>query len=183
MRIGQGIDVHAFGPGDHVVLAGVHVPHDRGIVAHSDGDVVIHALCDALLGALALGDIGHHFPPTDARWKDMGSRHFLLHCAALMMEQGYALANADITIVCERPRVGPHVDAMRTNLAADMGCAVGDVSVKATTSETLGFTGRGEGIAAFAVVLLVRRRESTNVTVDDPDLRAMVSRLELDSES
>jgi 2-C-methyl-D-erythritol 2,4-cyclodiphosphate synthase len=183
MRIGQGIDVHAFGPGDHVVLAGVHVPHDRGVVAHSDGDVVIHALCDALLGALALGDIGHHFPPTDARWKDMGSRHFLLHCAALMMERGYALANADLTIVCERPRVGPHVDAMRTNLAADMGCAVADVSVKATTTETLGFTGRGEGIAAFAVVLLARRRDTASVSVDDPDLRAMVSRLELDSET
>jgi 2-C-methyl-D-erythritol 2,4-cyclodiphosphate synthase len=179
MRIGQGIDVHAFGPGDHVVLAGVAIPHDRGIVAHSDGDVLIHALCDAIFGALALGDIGHHFPPSDARWKDVSSRHFLLHCAALMIEHGYTLANADITIVCERPKIGPHAESMRRNLSIDLGCAIADVSVKATTSETLGFTGRGEGIAAFAVVLLQRRRESTLVSTDaDPELRALVSRLE-----
>ena len=100
MRIGQGIDVHAFGPGAHVVLGGVNIEHDRGLVAHSDGDVVIHALCDAILGALALGDIGHHFPPGDPRWKDVSSRHFLLHCAGLIVEQGYTLANADVTVVC-----------------------------------------------------------------------------------
>jgi len=178
MRIGQGIDVHAFGPGDHVVLAGVRVPHEHGLVAHSDGDVVIHALCDALLGALALGDIGHHFPPSDARWKDVGSRHFLLHCAALMVSRGYALANADVTIVCERPKIAPHIAAMRRNLAIDLGCPVGDVSVKATTSEQLGFTGRGEGIAAFAVVLLQRSRIAGGVTpAPDPDLETLVSRL------
>ena len=181
MRIGQGIDVHAFGPGDHVMLGGVRVPHDRGLVAHSDGDVVIHALCDAMLGALALGDIGQHFPPSDPRWKDVGSRHFLLHCAALMIEHGYALANADITIVCERPKIAPHVEAMRRNLATDLGCAIGDVSVKATTSENLGFTGRGEGIAAFALVLLQHQRASSTVAgAGKPDLHALVGRVELD---
>src|SRR5690606_24856081 len=133
-------------------------PHSHGLVAHSDGDVAIHALCDAVLGALALGDIGRHFPPDDVRWKDVSSRHLLLQCAALMIERGYAVANADVTVVCERPRLAPHVDAMRHNLAADLGCPVGDVSVKATTSERLGFTGRGEGIAAFAVVLLRRQQ-------------------------
>jgi 2-C-methyl-D-erythritol 2,4-cyclodiphosphate synthase len=184
MRIGQGIDVHAFGPGDHVVLAGVHIPHERGVVAHSDGDVVIHALCDALLGALALGDIGHHFPPSDPRWKDVNSRHFLLHCAALMIEREYALANADITVVCERPKLAPHVEAMRRNLSIDLGCAIGDVSVKATTSEKLGFTGRGEGVAAFAVVLLQRRRASAMVSNErDPELRELVSKLEPDTET
>jgi 2-C-methyl-D-erythritol 2,4-cyclodiphosphate synthase len=159
MRIGQGIDVHAFGPGDHVVLAGVSIPHDRGLIAHSDGDVVIHALCDALLGALAFGDIGQHFPPSDPHWKNADSRHFLLHCAALVAEHGYELANADITLICERPKIAPHADAMRRNLAIDLNCAVGDVSVKATTSEKLGFAGRGEGIAASAVVLLRRRAD------------------------
>ena len=184
MRIGQGIDVHAFGPGDHVVLAGVSIPHDFALVAHSDGDVVIHALCDALLGALALGDIGHHFPPSDARWKDANSRDLLLHCAALMIQREYMLANADITVVCERPKLAPHVEAMRRNLSIDLGCAIGDVSVKATTSETLGFTGRGEGIAAFAVVLLQRRRaESLVGNEHDPELRALVSRFEPDTET
>lgn len=154
MRIGQGYDVHAFGPGDHVVLGGVRVPHERGVVAHSDGDVVIHALCDAILGALALGDIGKHFPPSDERWRGADSRVFLRHCAALMRQRGYALGNADVTVVCERPKVGPHADRMRMLLAEDLGAGVGDVSVKATTSERLGFTGRGEGIAATAVVLL-----------------------------
>ena len=120
MRIGQGIDVHAFGPGDHVVLGGVNIPHDRGLVAHSDGDVVIHALCDAILGALALGDIGHHFPPHDPRWKDVSSRHFLLYCAGLIVEHSYVLANADVTVVCEQPRIAPHVETMRRNLATDL---------------------------------------------------------------
>jgi len=179
MRIGQGIDVHAFGPGDHVTLGGVRIAHERGLVAHSDGDVVIHALCDALLGALALGDIGHHFPPSDPRWRDVDSRHFLRHCAALVAERGFALANADVTVVCERPKVAPHVEAMRANLAADLGCAVGDVSVKATTSEKLGFTGRGEGIAAFAVALLQARPLRTRVaSADEPELRAFVQRVE-----
>jgi 2-C-methyl-D-erythritol 2,4-cyclodiphosphate synthase len=154
MRIGQGIDVHAFGPGDHVVVGGVRIAHTQGIVAHSDGDVAIHALCDAILGALALGDIGRHFPPSDDRWRGADSSVFLRHCAGLMRERGFALGNADISIVCEAPRIAPHAAAMRANLAAALGCDVGQVSVKATTSEKLGFTGRGEGIAAFAVVLL-----------------------------
>ncbi|HLU13358.1 MAG TPA: 2-C-methyl-D-erythritol 2,4-cyclodiphosphate synthase [Arenimonas sp.] len=155
-RIGQGYDVHAFGEGDHVVLGGVRIPHERGVLAHSDGDVVIHALCDAILGALALGDIGRHFPPSDPRWKDADSRMFLRHCAALASERGWTLGNADITVVCERPKIGPHAEAMRATLAADLGADTDAVSVKATTTEKLGFTGRGEGIAALAVVLLVR---------------------------
>ncbi len=183
MRIGQGIDVHTFGPGDHVMLGGVAVPHTHGLVAHSDGDVVIHALCDALLGALALGDIGVHFPPSDERWRGVSSRHFLLHCAGLVSEHGYALANADVTVVCERPKVSPHVEAMRRNLAIDLGCAIGDVSVKATTSEKLGFTGRGEGIAAFAVVLLQRARAGTTVAPQDPAVRELVAHAELDPRS
>ncbi len=156
LRIGQGFDVHAFGDGDHVMLGGVRIAHDRGVVAHSDGDVAIHALCDALLGALALGDIGTHFPPTDARWKDADSRDFLRHCALLVDQHGYTVSNADITVICERPKVGPHADAMRAAMAADLGIDIDQVSVKATTTETLGFTGRGEGIAAQAVALLVR---------------------------
>ncbi len=155
MRIGQGIDVHAFGPGDHIVIGGVRIAHARGIVAHSDGDVVIHALCDAILGALALGDIGQHFPPSDEHWRGVDSRVFLRHCATLLRERGYTIGNADISIVCEAPKIAPHAAAMRANLAADLGCEVSQVSVKATTSEKLGFTGRDEGIAAFAVVLLI----------------------------
>jgi 2-C-methyl-D-erythritol 2,4-cyclodiphosphate synthase len=156
IRIGQGFDVHAFGEGDHVVLGGVRVPHDRGVVAHSDGDVVIHALCDAVLGALALGDIGQHFPPSDVRWKDADSRAFLRHCLALAGERGWRMGNADITVICERPKVGPHAQAMRELLAQDLEVSVDEVSIKATTSEKLGFTGRNEGIAAMAVCLLVR---------------------------
>jgi 2-C-methyl-D-erythritol 2,4-cyclodiphosphate synthase len=154
-RIGQGIDVHAFGPGDHVVLGGVRITHTHGIVAHSDGDVVIHALCDGILGALALGDIGVHFPPSDARWKGADSRVFLRHCAQMMRDRGYRIGNADVTVVCERPKLAAHAAAMRENLATDLGAEVGQMSIKATTSERLGFTGRAEGIAAFAVVLLV----------------------------
>jgi 2-C-methyl-D-erythritol 2,4-cyclodiphosphate synthase len=156
VRIGHGFDVHAFGDGDHLMLGGVRVPHVRGVLAHSDGDVVIHALCDAILGALALGDIGRHFPPSDPRWKGADSRMFLRHCAALAREQGWRLGNADVTVVCERPKVGPHADAMRAHLAEDLGVAIDAISVKATTTETLGFTGRGEGIAAHAVCLLER---------------------------
>ena len=157
IRIGQGFDVHAFGEGDHVFLGGVRIPHDRGIVAHSDGDVAIHAVCDAMLGALALGDIGQHFPPSDPQWKDVDSRAFLRRCNALIGERGWRVGNADITVVCERPKVGPHALAMRELLASDLGIESNAVSVKATTSEKLGFTGRGEGIAAQAVVLLVQR--------------------------
>ena len=156
IRIGQGFDVHAFGEGDHVVLGGVRIAHERGVVAHSDGDVVIHALCDAMLGALALGDIGQHFPPSDPQWRGADSRAFLRHCNRLIGERGWRVGNVDATVVCERPKVGPHATAMRELLAADLGIAVDAVSIKATTSEKLGFTGRGEGIAAQAVVLLVR---------------------------
>lgn len=155
-RIGQGYDVHAFGDGDHVMLGGVRVPHACGVLAHSDGDVALHALCDAILGALALGDIGVHFPPTDARWKGADSRAFVRHCDALVRERGWRVGNCDITVVCERPKVGPHALAMREVIAADLGIDLDAVSVKATTSEKLGFTGRGEGIAAQAVCLLVR---------------------------
>jgi 2-C-methyl-D-erythritol 2,4-cyclodiphosphate synthase len=157
MRIGQGFDVHAFGEGDHVTLGGVRVPHRGGLVAHSDGDVVIHALCDAIFGALALGDIGQHFPPSDGRWRDADSRQFLRHAAMLMAQYGYALGNADITVICELPKVAPHALAMRENLAADLDSETGRISVKATTTEKLGFCGRGEGIAAQACVLLERR--------------------------
>lgn len=156
IRIGQGTDVHAFSAGDHLMLGGVRVPHDRGVEAHSDGDVVLHSLCDAMLGALALGDIGRHFPPSDPQWKGADSRSFLRHCNGLIGEKGWKVGNADITVICERPKVGPHADAMRALIAADLGVDADAVSVKATTSEKLGFTGRGEGIAAQAVVLLVR---------------------------
>ena len=156
IRIGQGYDVHAFGPGDHVVLGGVRVPHTQGIVAHSDGDVLIHSLCDAILGALALGDIGKHFPPSDPQWKGADSRRFLEHCVALAAERGWRIGNVDATVVGERPKVGPHAQAIRETLATDLGVDVDVVSVKATTTEKLGFTGREEGLAAMAVVLLER---------------------------
>ena len=156
MRIGQGFDVHAFGDGDHVMLGGVRVPHHRGVVAHSDGDVVIHALCDAIFGALALGDIGQHFPPSDARWREADSRQFLRHAAMLMAQHGYALGNADITVICELPKIGPHAQTMRENLAVDLDSEIGRLSIKATTTERLGFCGRQEGIAAQACVLLER---------------------------
>ncbi|MBN8214131.1 MAG: 2-C-methyl-D-erythritol 2,4-cyclodiphosphate synthase [Xanthomonadales bacterium] len=156
IRIGQGFDVHAFGEGDHVMLGGVRVPHAHGIVAHSDGDVVLHAVCDALLGALALGDIGKHFPPSDPRWKGADSRTFVRHCDHLIRHQGWMVGNIDVTVICERPKVGPHAEAMRRTIALDLGIDLDMVSVKATTTETLGFTGRGEGIAAQAVCLLIR---------------------------
>ena len=156
IRIGQGFDVHAFGEGDHVMLGGVRVAHERGIVAHSDGDVVLHALCDAMLGALALGDIGRHFPPSDPQWKGADSRAFVRHCDHLVRNLGWRVGNADITVICERPKVGPHAEDMRRVIALDLGIDIGDVSVKATTTERLGFTGRGEGIAAQAACLLVR---------------------------
>ena len=155
-RIGQGVEVHAFGPGDHVVLGGVRVPHSQGIVAHSDGDVLIHAICDAVLGALALGDIGRHFPPSDPQWKGADSRRFLVHCVGLAAERGWRIGNVDATVIGERPKVGPHAEAIRATLAADLGVDADAVSVKATTTERLGFTGRGEGLAAMAIVLLER---------------------------
>lgn len=153
-RIGTGYDVHAFGPGDFVTLGGVRIPHGRGIVAHSDGDVLIHALCDALLGALALGDIGTYFPPSDDRWKGADSRDLLRAVFGMLKARGWAVVNVDGVVVCERPKLSPHIEAMRANLAADLESDLDAVSVKATTSEKLGFTGREEGIAAQAVVLL-----------------------------
>ena len=157
MRIGSGFDVHRFGPGDHVVLGGVRIAHERGVVAHSDGVVVIHALCDALLGALALGDIGRWFPPSDPKWKGADSRVFLRAVLELLRERGYRVGNADVTVICERPRIAPHADAMRANLAADLELEPSDIGLKATTTEGLGYAGRGEGIAAQAVALLLRR--------------------------
>ncbi|MFC6635135.1 2-C-methyl-D-erythritol 2,4-cyclodiphosphate synthase [Microbulbifer taiwanensis] len=158
-RIGQGFDVHAFGSGDHVVLGGVKIPYERGLKAHSDGDVLLHALADALLGALALGDIGHHFPDTDASYAGADSRLLLRHVMGLIQERGYRLVNADCTLIAQAPRMAPHIESMRANIAADCGVDPGEISVKATTSEKLGFTGRGEGIAAQATVLLERAND------------------------
>jgi len=154
IRIGSGFDVHAFGPGDHVTLGGVRIAHTAGLLAHSDGDVLLHALCDALLGALALGDIGKHFPPSDDRWKGADSRHLLRSVRSMLDERGWRVGNVDATLICERPRIGPHVEAMCRCIAEDLQVAIEAVSVKATTTEGLGFTGRGEGIAAQAVVLV-----------------------------
>jgi 2-C-methyl-D-erythritol 4-phosphate cytidylyltransferase / 2-C-methyl-D-erythritol 2,4-cyclodiphosphate synthase len=154
MRIGQGVDVHTFGAGDHVVLGGVRIAHDRGVIAHSDGDVVIHALCDALLGALGEGDIGRHFPDTDARYRGADSRLFLRTVAAMVREAGFGLVNADVTVLAEAPRIAAHRGAMAANLAADLGVAPELINIKATTTERMGFVGRGEGLAAQAAVLL-----------------------------
>ena len=154
LRIGQGFDVHAFTEGDHVMLGGVRIPHDRGLAAHSDGDVALHALCDALLGAAALGDIGRHFPPGDERWRGADSRELLAAVVRLLDEAGWRAENTDLTIVCEQPRIGPHVGAMREIIAGVLGLDTSAVSVKATTTEKLGFCGRGEGIAALAVALV-----------------------------
>lgn len=153
-RIGHGIDVHRFGPGDAVTLAGVRIPHEAGLVAHSDGDVALHALADALLGALALGDIGRHFPDTDATYAGADSRVLLRHVMTLVQSAGFQVANADLTVLAERPKLAPHIEAMRTYIAADLGVTPDRVSVKATTTEQLGFVGRREGIEAHAVVLL-----------------------------
>lgn len=156
MRIGQGIDVHAFGPGDHLVLGGVRIPFERGIEAHSDGDVALHALCDALLGAAALGDLGGHFPPGDARWRDADSRELLVLVTTKLRDNGWQAVNCDVTIVCEAPKIAPHVGAMRDGIADALGIGNEAVSVKATTTDKLGFCGRGEGIAALAVALIER---------------------------
>jgi 2-C-methyl-D-erythritol 2,4-cyclodiphosphate synthase len=157
MRIGSGFDVHALVAGRRLVIGGVTIPHERGLEGHSDADVLLHAVCDAILGALALGDLGAHFPDADPRWKDADSRTLLRHVAALAAAQGWRIGNLDATVIAEAPKLAPHVPAMRANLAADLECDVGAVSVKATTTERLGFTGRGEGIAAQASVLLMRR--------------------------
>jgi 2-C-methyl-D-erythritol 4-phosphate cytidylyltransferase/2-C-methyl-D-erythritol 2,4-cyclodiphosphate synthase len=155
IRLGNGFDVHAFCEGDHVWLCGHKIAHDRGLLGHSDADVGMHALTDAIYGALADGDIGQHFSPSDPQWKGAASHIFLTHAMARARARGYDLANCDVTLICERPKIGPHADAMRAALAAIMGVDVGKVSVKATTSERLGFTGREEGIAALASSTLV----------------------------
>ncbi|EAS47132.1 hypothetical protein GB2207_10963 [marine gamma proteobacterium HTCC2207] len=155
MRIGHGYDVHRFGPGDKLILGGVSIPYEHGFVAHSDGDVLIHALIDALLGAAALGDIGQHFPDTDAKWQGANSRQLLTAVVAMIASKGYKLGNVDITIVAQQPKMLPHLDKMRLNLAADISCNIDQINIKATTTEELGFAGRKEGIACHAVALLV----------------------------
>jgi 2-C-methyl-D-erythritol 2,4-cyclodiphosphate synthase len=153
-RVGQGFDVHAFAADRRLVIGGVAIPHERGLLGHSDADVLLHAICDALLGAIALGDIGRHFPDSDARYKGIDSRELLRHVANLVREAGYRVANVDATIVAQAPRMSPHIARMVANIAADLAVEATCVNVKATTTETLGFTGRGEGIAAQAVCLL-----------------------------
>lgn len=153
-RIGQGFDAHAFKDGGRLMLGGVHVPAERSLEAHSDGDVVLHALCDALLGAAGLGDIGRHFPPDDSTYKNIDSRILLQRVNDMVILGGYRMVNADITIVAQTPRLSPYVETMCSNIAEDLDLDPSQVNVKATTTEHMGFTGRGEGIAAFAVVLL-----------------------------
>ena len=155
IRLGNGFDVHAFCPGNHLWLCGVQISHTRGLLGHSDADVGMHALTDAIYGALAAGDIGRHFPPSDAQWKGAASHIFLNHAITLARNRGYTLSNADITLICEHPKIGPHASAMQTELARIMGVDPARISVKATTSEHLGFTGREEGIAAIATAALV----------------------------
>ena len=156
MRIGQGFDVHAFGEGDAVILGGVEIPHSHGLKAHSDGDVLLHALCDALLGAVALGDIGQHFPDTDPQYRGADSSVLLAAVVGKVHAYGYRVVNMDSTVLAQAPRLAPHIPAMREAIAAVLGCVPGDVSVKATTTERMGFVGREEGIAAYATVLLMR---------------------------
>ena len=160
MRIGHGYDVHAFGDGDHIMLCGVRIAHQNGLMAHSDGDVALHALADALLGALALGDIGHHFPDDDPTFEGADSRQLLRQVMALVKARGFVMGNADLTIIAQAPKLATHIAAMRKNLSEDLGGDIDLINVKATTTEKLGFVGREEGIAVHAVVLL---KESTSL--------------------
>lgn len=155
IRLGNGFDVHAFGPGDHVTLCGVDIPHSHGLVGHSDADVSMHTVTDAIYGALASGDIGQHFPPSDPQWKGAASAVFLEHAVHLARTRGFTIGNVDCTLICEFPKIGPHAQTMREKMAQLMQMDLSRVSVKATTSEKLGFTGRGEGIACIATVTLV----------------------------
>lgn len=155
MRIGQGFDVHALVPHRTLIVGGVTIPYERGLAGHSDADVLLHAICDALLGAAGLGDIGHHFPDSEATWKNADSRILLRHVYGLVKQQGFRLGNLDATIIAQAPRMAPHLPQMLSHLAEDMGVAVTQLNLKATTTEQLGFTGRGEGIAAQAVCLLM----------------------------
>jgi 2-C-methyl-D-erythritol 2,4-cyclodiphosphate synthase len=154
LRIGQGYDVHAFTAGNHITLGGEKIPHTHGILAHSDGDVLLHALCDALLGAAGLGDIGMHFPDTDARWKGADSRAFVRHVRDLLKVSDYVIVNVDTTVICEAPRLGKYREAMRANIAADLGINITRVNIKATTSEKMGFIGRAEGLACQAIAMI-----------------------------
>ena len=154
MRIGHGYDAHAYTEGKPLILGGVTIPHDRGLAAHSDGDAVIHALCDALLGAAALGDIGKYFPDTDKTFKNIDSRILLRKVAELLAKEGHRINNVDITVLAQAPKLAPYIDGMRKNLAEDLNTLINNVSVKATTTERMGFVGREEGIAVYAVVLL-----------------------------
>ena len=156
IRIGHGFDVHKFGGQGAIIIGGVTIDYSLGLVAHSDGDVLIHAICDALLGAMALGDIGHHFPDTEQDYAGIDSRELLRHCMKLVAQHGYVLGNLDATIVAQAPKMAPHIDAMRQHLANDLNASLNQVNVKATTTESLGYVGRKEGIAAHAVVLLQR---------------------------
>lgn len=154
LRIGHGFDVHQLVVGRKCIIGGVDIPFEKGLDGHSDADVLLHAICDALLGAAALGDIGKHFPPTDMRYKGINSRELLSHVATLLKTKGYLVSNIDCTVICELPKLSPHTEQMRANIAEDCGVDVGAINVKATTTEKLGFTGRGEGIAAEAVCLI-----------------------------
>lgn len=156
IRIGQGFDVHAFAEGRKLIICGVDIPYELGLLGHSDADVAIHALCDALLGAAALGDIGKHFPDTDPRYKGIDSRRLLRHVVELITSEGYSISNADITVIAQAPKMAPHITSMRQNMADDLGIDLGRVNVKATTTEHLGFTGRREGIASLASIILIR---------------------------
>ena len=155
MRIGHGVDVHAFGPGEFITLGGVRIPYRQGLIAHSDGDVLLHALCDALLGAAGLGDIGQHFPDSSAEFANIDSRILLKRVVELLREQGLRVGNVDATIIAQAPKMAPHIPAMRVFIAADLNVAPAQVNVKATTTERLGYIGRGEGIAVHAVALLI----------------------------
>ena len=155
MRIGHGFDVHKFGDGDFITLGGVQIAHDKGLVAHSDGDVALHALADAILGAAALGDIGQHFPDTDETYAGADSRVLLRHVVALVRDKGYRPGNVDLTVIAQAPKMAPYIQTMRENIAADLGVRLDDVNVKATTTEKLGFEGRKEGISVHAVALLI----------------------------
>ena len=156
IRLGNGFDVHRFEQGDHVILCGVKIPHEQSLAGHSDADVAMHAITDAIYGALADGDIGQHFPPSDPQWKGAASHIFLEHAVALAAENGYTISNVDCTLVCEFPKIGPHQDSMKAVMGAYMKLDSSRISVKATTSERLGFTGREEGIASIATVTLVK---------------------------
>jgi 2-C-methyl-D-erythritol 2,4-cyclodiphosphate synthase len=156
MRVGFGIDVHAFGPGDALLLGGVRIPHNRGVVAHSDGDVLLHALVDALLGAAALGDIGEHFPDSDARWRGADSRQFVTATLEMLARRSWRVVNVDLTLIAQQPRLAPWREQIRHSIAILLALAVGDVNLKAKTTEHLGFLGRNEGLAAMATVLIVQ---------------------------